>query len=103
MDNDPAIKGYDIGADRCSGAFRHQPFNPLLHHENQMKTSAKIILDSVSPAGARITTMQLVYPRFIHSEFMTHRVFSRIEPGDPGRQDDRASPQRPGHADPLGR
>lgn len=42
-----------------------------------MKTEAKIILDSVSPAGARLTTMQLVYPRFIHSEFMTHRVFSR--------------------------
>lgn len=40
-------------------------------------TAAKIILDSMSPAGARITTMQLVYPRFIHSEFMTHRVFSR--------------------------
>lgn len=42
-----------------------------------MKTEAKIILDSISPAGARLTTMQLVYPRFIHSEFMTHRVFSR--------------------------
>lgn len=42
-----------------------------------MNTSAKIILDSVSPVGARLTTMQLVYPRFIHSEFMTHRVFSR--------------------------
>lgn len=40
-------------------------------------TSAKIILDSVSPAGARLTTMQLVYPRFVHSEFMTHRMFSR--------------------------
>lgn len=42
-----------------------------------MKTSAKIIADSVSPEGARITTMELVYPRFIHGEFMTHRVFSR--------------------------
>lgn len=39
--------------------------------------SAKIILDSVSPEGIRLTTMQLRYPRFIHSEFMTHRVFSR--------------------------
>lgn len=27
--------------------------------------------------GVRLTTMQLRYPRFIHSEFMTHRVFSR--------------------------
>ena len=40
-------------------------------------TSAKIVADSVSPQGARITTLQLVYPRIIHSEFMTHRVFSR--------------------------
>ena len=38
---------------------------------------AKVILDSVSPAGKRITTLQLKYHRFIHSEFMTHRAFSR--------------------------
>lgn len=37
----------------------------------------KIIADSISLVGKRITTMQLKYPRFIHSEFMTHRVFSR--------------------------
>lgn len=42
-----------------------------------MTISAKIVADSVSPAGKRITTMQLRYPRFIHAEFMTHRVFSR--------------------------
>ncbi len=39
--------------------------------------TAKIIQDSLSPAGVRITTLELEYPRFIHSEFMTHRVFSR--------------------------
>lgn len=39
--------------------------------------SAKVITDSFSPYGNRLTTMELVYPRFIHSEFMTHRVFSR--------------------------
>ena len=39
--------------------------------------SAKIIADSVSPDRIRITTMQLRYPRFIHAELMTHRVFSR--------------------------
>ncbi len=42
-----------------------------------MTISAKIIADSVSPHGARITTMEIYYPRFIHAEFMTHRVFSR--------------------------
>lgn len=38
---------------------------------------AKVIEDSVSPYGIRLTTLQLRYPRFIHSEFMTHRQFSR--------------------------
>lgn len=38
---------------------------------------AEVIQDSVSPAGIRITTLELEYPRFIHSELMTHRVFSR--------------------------
>ena len=37
----------------------------------------KIILDSVSPVGSRLTTFELTYPRFVHSEFMTHRMFSR--------------------------
>lgn len=39
--------------------------------------SAKIILDSISQAGARITTMELVMPRIILAEFNTHRAFSR--------------------------
>lgn len=39
--------------------------------------TAVIILDSISPDGSRITTFELEYPRFIHSEFMTHRAFSR--------------------------
>jgi thymidylate synthase ThyX len=42
-----------------------------------MTIEAKIIADSIGPAGIRLCTMQLRYPRFIHSEFMTHRVFSR--------------------------
>jgi len=39
--------------------------------------TAKIVADSMSPDGIRLTTMLLRYPRCIHSEFMTHRVFSR--------------------------
>lgn len=42
-----------------------------------MAITAKIIEDSISTAGKRITTLQLLYPRLIHSELMTHRVFSR--------------------------
>lgn len=37
----------------------------------------KVIEDSISRNEVRLTTMQLRYPRFVHSEFMTHRVFSR--------------------------
>lgn len=42
-----------------------------------MTITAKVIEDSVAPNGKRLTTLQLMYPRFIHAEFMTHRVFSR--------------------------
>ena len=42
-----------------------------------MTISAKIIADSVSSEGIRLTTFQLRYPRIVHSELMTHRVFSR--------------------------
>ena len=42
-----------------------------------MPFSARILLDSISPAGVRLTTMEVRYPRFIHSECMTHRNFSR--------------------------
>lgn len=38
---------------------------------------AKILLDSKAPSGYRLTTFILTYPRFIHSEFMTHRVASK--------------------------
>lgn len=38
---------------------------------------AKIILDSISPCGCRLITVAATYPRFIHAEVMTHRVFSR--------------------------
>jgi thymidylate synthase ThyX len=46
-----------------------------------MAIEAKMVADSVwvDAAGKphRICTLQLKYPRFIHAEFMTHRVFSR--------------------------
>jgi len=43
----------------------------------QDQISAKIIADSVNIQGNRITTFELEYPRFIHGELMTHRMFSR--------------------------
>jgi thymidylate synthase ThyX len=42
-----------------------------------MTIKAEIILDSIGPNGVRLTTFSLTYPRVIHAEFMTHRIFSR--------------------------
>ncbi len=38
---------------------------------------AEIVGDAISQNGNRITSFLLTYPRIIHSELMTHRVFSR--------------------------
>lgn len=37
----------------------------------------KILADSLSPQGDRLTTMKITFPRFILAEFNTHRMFSR--------------------------
>lgn len=42
-----------------------------------MGFSAKVLCDSVNPCGNRLITFELTYPRFIHAEFLTHRMFSR--------------------------
>lgn len=42
-----------------------------------MSTSVRIECDSVSPEGSRLTTFVLRYPRIIHAEVLTHRMFSR--------------------------
>ena len=42
-----------------------------------MTISAKIIADSINEHGERLTTFELEYPRIVHSELMTHRLFSR--------------------------
>lgn len=39
--------------------------------------TVKVIADSVNLAGDRLTSFELTYPRFIHCELLTHRVFSR--------------------------
>lgn len=42
-----------------------------------MTISAKVIAYSMNQRGNPLVTVQLRYPRFIHAELMTHRVFSR--------------------------
>ncbi|MDX0267702.1 hypothetical protein GOC13_07765 [Sinorhizobium meliloti] len=57
----------------------------LFTRRKQTGISAKVVEDSKSfyfidgkiVGGIRLTTFQLRYPRFIHAELMTHRVFSR--------------------------
>jgi len=39
--------------------------------------TAKIISDSISPEGKRLTTMEVKMHRFVLAEFNTHRMFSR--------------------------
>lgn len=39
--------------------------------------AARILADSTSPDGVRLTTMEVVFPRIVLAEFNTHRVFSR--------------------------
>lgn len=38
---------------------------------------AEVVKDSINNWGDRVTTFRLHYPRFIHAEFMTHRMISK--------------------------
>lgn len=42
-----------------------------------MAYTVEVLLDSISEAGDRLTTMEVTFPRIVLSEFNTHRVFSR--------------------------
>ena len=38
---------------------------------------ARVVCDSISHDGVRLTTFECEYPRIIHSELMAHRMLSR--------------------------
>lgn len=42
-----------------------------------MAYAAKVLKDSLSSSGVRLTTMEITFPRIVLAEFNTHRVFSR--------------------------
>lgn len=42
-----------------------------------MATEARVVLDSISPRGDRLTTLEVTMHRFVLAEFNTHRIFSR--------------------------
>jgi len=53
-----------------------------MHYKSEVKEDsgvvARVVASSYAPAsGSQIITWELEYPRIIHSEVMTHRVFSR--------------------------
>jgi thymidylate synthase ThyX len=45
--------------------------------EKKMGYDAKILADSISPAGHRLTTFEVTFPRIVLAEFNTHRMLSR--------------------------
>ena len=42
-----------------------------------MAYSVRVLLDSISPIGVRLTTLEVTFPRFVLAEFNTHRQLSR--------------------------
>lgn len=42
-----------------------------------MAHAAKILADSLSPRGVRLTTLEVTFPRIVLAEFNTHRMLSR--------------------------
>ena len=44
---------------------------------NKTKISAKIVADSVSPQGDRLTSLLITFPRILLSEINTHRMLSK--------------------------
>ena len=48
-----------------------------MHTSLRTTTSAKVVCDSVSPAGVRLTTIEVIFARFVLAEVNTHRAFSR--------------------------
>lgn len=49
----------------------------LAEVEGKGDINAKLVAYSISPEGKKIATFELTYHRYIHGEFMTHRLFSR--------------------------
>lgn len=49
----------------------------LAEVEGKGGINTKLVAYSVSPEGKEIATFELTYHRYIHGEFMTHRLFSR--------------------------
>lgn len=49
----------------------------MIKVEGKAGIVVKIIADSISPQGIRLTTYEITYPRIIHSELLTHGMLVR--------------------------
>lgn len=49
----------------------------MFHFKPTTIISAKVIADSISNEGIRLSSMECVYPAFFHQDVMTHRRFGR--------------------------
>ena len=45
--------------------------------KEKTKTRVEVVADSINQQGDRLTSLVLTYPRIIHAEMLTHRMFSR--------------------------
>jgi hypothetical protein len=53
------------------------PSVPEVQEEGDMTIRVKVLADSIGEFAPRLTGLQCRYPKFIHGEFLTHRVLSR--------------------------
>ena len=51
--------------------------NQIYHHPSQPNMQVEVILASKGPDQAPVYTVRMRYPRIIHGEVMTHRMFNR--------------------------
>lgn len=49
----------------------------MIKIEGKANITVKVVADSISPQGIRLTTYELTYPRIIHSELLTHGMLVR--------------------------
>lgn len=49
----------------------------MIKIEGKANIVVKVLADSISPQGIRLTTYELTYPRIIHSELLTHSMLVR--------------------------
>ena len=67
-----------VVSQRVSLPYREEPYQKFSFSDPMLKDYSVIAIeDSLSTEAKRLTTFVARYPRYIHSELLTHRVFSK--------------------------